>query len=63
MVGSHLLLEVELHSLSAWGSRGGDHEEHDRECRLAEAPHTPQLGPGAGEGGCIPLVLVRETGC
>ena len=60
VVCSHLFLEVELHSWSAWGPHDGDdrHEENGRECKLGGAPHTPHVDPGEGEGGCIPLVWV-----
>ena len=63
MVGSHLFLEVELHSLSAWDPHeGDDDEENGRGCKLGGAPHTPHVVPYVSEGGCIHPVLVSVTG-
>ena len=64
VVGSHLFLQVELHSLSAWDHHEGDddHEENGRGCILGGAPHTPPVVPGISEGGCIHPVLVSVAG-
>ena len=62
VAGSQLLLEVGLHSLSAWGPHDDDHEENGRECKLGGAPHTPLVVPDVSEGGCIHPVLVSVTG-
>ena len=59
--GTQLFLQVELHSLSAWGPH--DDEESGRECRLGGAPHIPHEAPGVSAGDCSPLVLVSVTGC